>query len=75
MSASLLPTPSSEAEIEVEPGEPASDAPALSKRRDVMLSLWGWITRLEWLVVLLTANASSGFIWTRVATSSNAILA
>jgi uncharacterized membrane protein len=55
VSTSLLPAPTSEAEIEVEPAELASDSPALSKGRDVMLSLWGWITRLEWLAVLLTA--------------------
>ncbi|HEX7517162.1 MAG TPA: hypothetical protein VF345_07730 [Chthoniobacterales bacterium] len=52
---SLLPTPTSAAGAHVETAEHAPHLSTLSNARDGMLCLWGWINRLEWLAVLLTA--------------------
>ena len=55
MSASLLPTPTSDPGADRELAGLAPDSPSLSQARDGMLRLWGWVNRFEWLAVLLTA--------------------
>lgn len=51
----MLPKPTGEGVAATKLAERTAGSPIFSKAKDGVLFLWGWVNRLEWFAVLLTA--------------------